>query len=95
MLQTSKDILFLTLALSSALITIFICWSLYYLLISIRDIRVVIKKARKKVDQLFTLIDRMKDKTEATATAATAISKAAIEVVDYVKEKKLKKEKKS
>ena len=88
---TTQDIFFLTVSLSIAVITIFMCWSLYYALTSLHDIRVVFKSIRKKFDAIVNYAEKVKEKTESTATTATTVGKAIIEVVEYLKERKGKK----
>lgn len=94
MLTTSKDILFLTLSLSAVAITCFICWSLYYALMSLHDIRAILKSIRQKFDALVNYAGKVKEKTESTAMTATAVSKAVIDIVAYIKERKKKKKSK-
>ena len=92
MLTNSKDVLFIALSASALVLTFFLAWSLYYIAVSLRDVRNVIGGVKKRIDSLFAFIEHIKEKTESTATATTAISKAVIDVVKYVKEKKEKKE---
>jgi hypothetical protein len=89
---TSKDILFLTLSASTALVTVFLCWALYYLLTTIKDARHIVKSVRTRFDALWQTIEKVKDKANAATTATSAVSQAVIEVVKYVKEKKNKKQ---
>jgi len=91
MLSTSKDILFIVLAISIAALAGFLCWSLYYLIAALRDIRHITGSVRERFDAVWDFLNHTKAKMETTATAATALSQAAIEVVRYVKEKKAKK----
>jgi hypothetical protein len=91
MFSTSKDILSLTLAVSIAALTGFLCWVLYYLIAALRDIRHITGSIRERFDAIWDFLNHTKAKMETTATAATAVSQAAIEVVRYVKEKKAKK----
>src|SRR3989338_3523039 len=87
---TPKDILFITLSVSIAAITFFICLGFYYLLAAIRDFRNMVGSIKKKFDAIGNFIEHMKNKVESTAEATTVISKAIMEVVGYVKEKKSK-----
>jgi len=88
MISTTKDILFLVLAICSTSITIFLCWALFYLLKSLQDLRKITKASKQKFEAIMNFFDHTKNKMESTATVATAVSKAAVEVVKYVKEKR-------
>lgn len=90
-----KDILFLTLALSSAALTVFLSLLLYYIISGIRDARALVKTAKERFETLTNFVDRFKDKTEAAATTASAVSRAIIEVVEYARARKAKQKKRS
>lgn len=88
MFQTSEDILFITLAVCAAAITLFVCWGLYYLLIPLREIRQMVGSVKKCVDGIIELVDKTKERAQSSAETVTAISKAVIDVVGYVKDKR-------
>src|SRR3989338_6068538 len=92
---TTKDILFLTLALSSAVLATLLSLLLYYAICSLRDVRLIVKAIKERFEMFTKVVDRFKDKTSATATTATAISKAIIEVVDYARKRGRQKKSKS
>ena len=93
MFQTSQDILFITLAVCAAAITLFVCWGLYYALIPLREIRQMVGAIKKCVDTIIAFVDETKHKAQSSAETVTAISKAVIDVVGYVKDKRKKKKK--
>ncbi len=90
---TPKDILFLALALSSAVLATLLSLFLYYAICALRDARLIVKAIKERFETFTKVVDRFRDKTEATATTATAISKAIIEVVEYAR--KIRQSKKS
>ena len=94
MLTNSQDILFITLAVCAAAITLFVCWGLYYALIPLREIRQMVGAIKKCVDSIIAFVDETKQKAQSSAETVTAISKAVIDVVGYVKTKAREKEKK-
>ncbi|HCE86533.1 MAG: hypothetical protein A2249_01130 [Candidatus Jacksonbacteria bacterium RIFOXYA2_FULL_44_7] len=87
---TTKDILFLSLAISSAVLATLLSLLLYYAICSLRDVRLITKAVKERFEMFTKVVDRFKDKTSATATTATAISKAIIEVVEYARARKKK-----
>ena len=95
MIQTSQDILFITLAVCAAAITLFVCWGLYYLLIPLREVRQMVSAIKKRVDAIIELVDKTREKAQSSAETVTAISKAVIDVVGYVKTKSKIKNQKS
>lgn len=84
----TKDILYLSLSASAVALTIFLCWSLYYLLTSLKQINQMVATIKHKFDAVLQFVEHLKNKAETTATAATAISQAAVEIVKFVKTKK-------
>lgn len=88
MISTSQDILFITLAVCAAVITLFVCWGFYYLLIPLKKIRQMVGSIKKCVDGIIELVDKTKEKAQSSAETVTAISKAVIDVVGYVKKRK-------
>ena len=96
MILTSKDLLFIVLALCASAVTIFLCWTLYYCITTVKHAHDIVRGAKKRVDYILAFIDKTKEKAGNTATTVTAVSKAVIETLDYIKTKKAaKKNKKS
>lgn len=91
MISSTKDILYITLAASVGLLTIFLCWGLYYLLTTLKELHSIVKTIKGKFDSVIDFITHLKSKADTTAAAATAVSKAAIEVVKYVNKTRSKK----
>lgn len=90
----SKDILYLALALSSATLTVFLALLLYYTICSVRDARLIVKTVKERFEAFTQFVDRFKDRTEAAATTASAVSRAIIEVVEYARKTRQKKKSK-
>jgi hypothetical protein len=87
MFQTSKDVLFLTLALCTAALTFFLCLGLYYASQAVRNLNHMLGSVKKRFDDLWNFVEHVKEKASKTAATTTVISKAVIDLVDYVKEK--------
>jgi len=57
MFETSKDILYLALALSAVIFTFFVCWALYYIVM-------MLKKTHAVINEVSGLISSIKEKLE-------------------------------
>lgn len=68
MLTTSRDILNIGLTVFVGIFTFFICWCLYYLIASVRDIREITKGAKDKLKKVDEIIDKIHDKIDKTSS---------------------------
>jgi hypothetical protein len=88
MLETSKDLLFVVLALCILWLTIFLSWLLYYVISILRDTKSLlglVKDAAEKVDQLAKTAQEKLDKSAATFSI---VGTALKEVVTWVLEQR-------
>ena len=60
--STSKDILFIVLAFAVLWITIFLSWTLYYLICILKDAKDTIRGVRKATDAVEAAASHLKDK---------------------------------
>ncbi len=95
MFETSKDLLNWVLASSIALLTIFIIWGLYYVVMLlrrgyaiIRDVSDLILNIKEKLDRLESLFDTIEEKLKSSASYLPLVMKGITEILDYVKKKK-------
>ncbi len=70
-LSTSKDILFIVLAFAALWLTIFISWTLYYLICILRDARDTVHGVRKAADAIESAAGHVKDKFGAFINVAS------------------------
>ena len=88
MLETSKDLLFIALALCALLFTgvIFILiWQFISIISNIRDIT---KGVRQKLDLVDDVVKTLKDKIQSSASYVVLIVKAVEKIVDHLQGKK-------
>lgn len=88
MFSTSSDVLNLTLAICLGLLTVFLCWAIYYLVISVHRFYRIVKKVETIVTEAETLVDRIKEKMQGSTAYLLAFSEIAKKIFDFVKEKK-------
>lgn len=68
MLETSKDILNIALAVWTGILTFFLCWLLYYLIASIRNVKNITDGVKDKLKKVDEIIDKIHDKIEKTSS---------------------------
>ena len=67
MLETSQDLLRLTIALVVLFIGLAIGWGCIYIALILRDVKKMTKSARKKLDLIDQILETIKKKVETTA----------------------------
>ncbi len=75
-LASSKDILFIVLAFSVLWLTIFISWTLYYLIGILRDARQTVHGIKKAADAVENAMGHLKGKFEALLNIVSIIGEA-------------------
>ena len=68
MFETSKDILNIALAAWTGILTIFICWGIYYLVSIVRNIKEITDGVKEKLQKVDAIIDKIHDKIEKTSS---------------------------
>jgi hypothetical protein len=93
-LATSKDVLFIVLAFSVLWLTIFLSWTLYYLICILRDAKDTIRGVRKATDAIESAAGHLKDKMGAFMNIASLGAeglKMFMEKMSAAKDRKRKK----
>ena len=85
-ISSTQDVLFVTLAAGAALVAIFLCWTLYYLILNLRDIHVVTKDARERLEKFWEVIDLIRDKLQVGGAVFTLAARGIKELAEYVRE---------
>lgn len=91
LIETSKDLLFIALALCAVWLTVFISWFLYYLIALLRDAEAVARQGRRVVDNIDRLVHAAHDKMERSAASLSMIGSALKEVVVWALNERAKK----
>jgi len=87
MFNSSRDILNLVLAVCAAGLTVFICWSLYYLIATLRSVYKVIKQIESTIIKVGELTKYLQDKIEAGAQIMEGINDKANNLFHTIKDK--------
>ncbi|MDD5040743.1 MAG: hypothetical protein PHY34_06405 [Patescibacteria group bacterium] len=100
MFETSKDILYVALALSAIVLTFFLCWALYYIVMMLKKVHLAVNQVsdlitsiRQKIDRLEQLMSAVEDKLKDSASYIPLLLKGVSELIDYFKQRKAKKDK--
>lgn len=84
-IQTSQDVLFLALAAEGLLITVFLCWALYYLIQNLRDVHVVTRDIRERVEKFSEVIDLIRDKLQVGGAVFSLAARGIKDLAEYAK----------
>lgn len=87
MFETSKDILYIVIAFSVLWLTIFTAWGIYYVVMILREAKIMIRDVRKKIEMLEGLIKAGKERLERTSSSMKLLVDAASTVATYAKSK--------
>ncbi len=87
MFNTSRDILNIVLAVSIAGLSVFLCWSLYYLIASLRSVYKVLREIEETIQRIGDLTRFIRDKIESGAVVFNGLSEKALDLVQTIKDK--------
>ncbi|MDD4606879.1 MAG: hypothetical protein PHS07_00860 [Patescibacteria group bacterium] len=85
MLETSKDVLYLVIAFCVLWLTIFMCWTLYYFLITIKTTKEIFQTVKERVYEVSDLIKTVKNKIERIAVPFTVVAETVKQIVPLIK----------
>ena len=87
LIETSKDILWLSLAASIVLFTLFACWAMYYLIVMLRNASKMTVSIREKLELVDKILKLVKDKLEKGSNHVALISDSVIKLVGFLIDK--------
>ena len=87
MLETSKDLLYIVIAFCVLWLTVFICWSMYYMISMLRTMHQITSGVRDKLDLLDKILKLVKDKLEKGSNHISVIADSVIKLVGLAMEK--------
>ncbi len=87
MIESSKDILLLTIAFSILLFTLFVCWAIYYMIVMLRNASKMTISIREKLELVDKILKLVKDKLEKGSNHVALISDSVIKLVGFLMEK--------
>lgn len=93
MFETSRDILNLVLAISVVGISIFICWFLYYIIVSIKKIHDTVSLFQKALESFNELVDNAKKKLKDSSTHLKLIGMLVQKIAEEIKDRSVRNKK--
>jgi hypothetical protein len=90
MIETSKDLLYVVLAFSVLWLTIFISWTLYYVIMMLRQANQLVGSFKEKVEKISQAVEKIRDKFDHTSAYIGLVGKAVEKLIDFVGERKKK-----
>jgi hypothetical protein len=87
MLNTSSDILNISIAAAVVALAVFVCWSLYYLIANLKKINKISNQLESGVSKAEQLIDLLKRKVGQSSSYIFVLGKLAEKALDYFNKK--------
>lgn len=90
MLETSKDILNISIAVAIVILVIFLCWAIYYLIANLRRINRISKQLERGVIKAEDLIDLLKGKIKQSSSYILVLGRLAERAIEHFISRKTK-----
>lgn len=84
MFESSKDILNITIAVSIFGIAFFLCWGMYYMNMSLRQIFKATREMRDRFHKIDELVDAIKEKIDHSASYLFLIGEGVKKLVEVI-----------
>ncbi len=82
--------LYVVLAFSVLWLTIFISWTLYYVIMMLRQANQLVGSFKEKVEKISQAVEKIRDKFDHTSAYIGLVGKAVEKLIDFVGERKKK-----
>lgn len=91
-MSSSQDVLYLAIAVSVLLLTFFVCWILYYVVFSVRNLFKITKEVRDSVDKFHRILSVLKEKMDSTISYIYVVEEGIKKLSEAISEYKEKRE---
>lgn len=81
---TPNDILLITLSVCLGLFTLFLCWTMFYIVQLLRESLLLVRETRAKIDEFFEFIDMLKDKVTSSVSYLGMLSEGVTQILKFV-----------
>lgn len=88
MFSTSIDILNLVLSVSIFFLSFFLCWAIYYFIVSVQKIHNLIKRVENGMTKVEEVVEIAQDKLKNSSAYFMILGEIAKKAMDFVKEKR-------
>ena len=89
-INSSQDIMFLAIAICVLVFTFFLCWLLYYTVLSVRNMFKITKDVRDSVDKLHNILTTAKEKLDSTFSYIYVVEEGIKKISDVINDYKKK-----
>ena len=93
LVETSKDVLNIILAISVFGVSFFVCWALYYLVMTLRQLFKTVESIKAKMDKVDEAITAFKNKIESSSSYLLILGEGVKKLVDVMKSREKRREK--
>lgn len=90
MLESSKDLLFISLAFCAIIFTAFVCWFIYYMIAIVKNAYKITKSVQEKIALIDEILQAIKNKVNRAGNFLSVAITGLEKVVNYVQKKKEK-----
>ena len=87
MFETSRDLLNVSIAGAIGIFTLFVCWTMYYFIKTLRNISTISTGIKDKMQTVDKILHLVQEKLEKGSNHIAMISDSAIKLVGYFIEK--------
>ena len=87
-MQTSTDILHLSIAAAILLIALFFCWMMFYIIMMLKDARDMVADVRQKMAAIDGAIQSIRSKVESGLSSFGVVAAALKQVMSFMMEKR-------
>ncbi|MFH1598345.1 MAG: hypothetical protein ABIB97_04760 [Patescibacteria group bacterium] len=95
MVETSKDVLNIVIASAIGLVTLFVCWLLWYVIRVMRQANHLVDSIKAKVEAIDGILKSIRQKLDNSASHLSLLAKGITQIMGYLKTRQDKKSKKS
>jgi hypothetical protein len=88
MIETTKDILYLVISFVVLLLTIFLCWVIFYVAMILKEFKKIVFDVRRKIELVETVLNVLKDKIEHTSSYLKLLMESVGSIVEFLKDRK-------
>ena len=88
MIETTKDILYLVISFVVLLLTIFLCWVIFYVAMILKEFKKIVFDVRRKIELVETVLTVLKDKIEHTSSYIKLLMESVGNIVEFLRDRK-------
>ncbi|MBU2228908.1 hypothetical protein KJ810_00710 [Patescibacteria group bacterium] len=88
MVETSKDVLFLVIALCVFIVTVFFVWIMYYIAQILKSSKEMVEEVKNKVEEFGNLLTTLREKVTHSTTMLSSVAKGVTDLLSMFKEKR-------